>query len=204
MSKLFSFLVLPIAFVSLFVGPVLAQDAAPVGVILHPITGRVVPPDPTPDLAIVVSAGAEMGLLGDGDEDGRRNFDGLQAFGSVHLFVGHDVYADRDLTIALGYEGSLGFGRWNLMAREPQDVLVTRQGVGVGGRMGIVGCMISGGLAYALEPATGISTVGGSILAQLAFFAGPVWIGVPVGVDIWPDQHVYSQIFGLTVGGHTM
>ncbi len=214
MSKFLSFLLLPVALVSLFVPTVVAQESAPPdarpavlspgGAFVHLLTGRVVPPDPTPDIAVVASAGTEMGLLGDGDEDGRRNFDGLQAFGAVHLFVGHDVHSDRDLTIALGYEGSIAYGRWNLMARQPQEVLLTRHGVGIIGRMGIVGCSISGGVAHAFAAAEGISTLGGSILAQVAFFAGPVWIGVPVGVDIWPDQGVYSQIFGLNVGGHTL
>lgn len=214
MSRLVPSFLSLVSLLFLLVSPARAQEVAAVGgkpvpaastgEVLEALTGRPLRPAPTLDVAVVATAGADLGLLGDGDEDRGGAAEGVQAFGTFRLFVGHDVHAADDLTIALGYEGSIGYGRWNLAARQPQDVLVHRHGLAGIARMGFMGVSLSAGVSHAVEPTTGIAALGGSMLAQLAFFAGPVWIGIPVGVDIWPDQGLHSQIFGVNVGFTTM
>ncbi|MFO0709623.1 MAG: hypothetical protein U0353_07270 [Sandaracinus sp.] len=170
------------------------------GEIVNPVTGQAVSRAPELDVAVIVAVGGEGGVLRDGADNGR----GLQAFGTFDLFLGHDVFLEGPLSVAIGYAGMVGYGSWNFLAAGSNEAVLMRHGVGVALRNEGFGIELSSGVSWAMDTATGYSTLGANVLAQFAFFAGPVWIGVPFGVDIWPDQGVYSVILGVNVGVTTL
>lgn len=219
MSRLVScsFLFVSLLTVSLPHARALAQDSSRdpgstlAGAAIATATGAEPAPvgKPTPrpaelGFAVVARLGADLGVLSDGDDDRHRPGEGIQAFGALHLFVGHDVWAEGDVSVALGYEGSVGYGSWNLLSDGSAEAIVTRQGIAGAFRGGFLGLTLGGAASWAIDPSDGASILGGSLLAEIAIVAGPVWIGVPIGVDIWPDLGLHTQTFGLNVGLTTM
>lgn len=167
-------------------------------------TNAAAAPSAGPDFALVASAGADFALLSDGDDDTANSAEGLQALGSMRLFIGHDVWTEGAVSLALGYEAMVGYGRWNLSARSPVDAWLTRQSVGGVLRADFLSISITSGLVIAVPEEGRFVPVGWTLTTQIAITAGPVWIGIPWGVDVWPGLPVFSQVFGLNLGFTTM
>lgn len=165
---------------------------------------RGTPTHPSLDLALIVSVGADFALLSDGDDDTARDAEGLQAIGSLRVFLGHDVWAEGACSLALGYEAMVGYGAWNLSADQPVESWLTRHGVGGVLRADFLSVGITSGVAIAGTPGSEDVLVGWTLTTQIAVTAGPVWIGIPWGVDVWPGLPVFSQVFGINVGLTTL
>ncbi|GAB4214190.1 MAG: hypothetical protein OHK0013_38690 [Sandaracinaceae bacterium] len=168
--------------------PALAQSTKP-GVVA-----------PTLDPTVIVAASGEIGFL----QGRQRGSDVVGIYGPTgHLrgFVGHELYDDGLVHVALGYEGSIGGGIDTLTASSPGRILHSRQMVGLALRGGAIAVTLSTGVAFMYAPEYDIGLVGYTLQAQLGMPAGPVWIGVPLGLDAWPDWGVAAFTLGLSIGG---
>jgi hypothetical protein len=155
---------------------------------------------PTLDPTVIVAASGELGFV-QGRQGGREVVGVYGPTGHLRAFVGHEVHDDGMVRVAVAYEGSLGGGYDTMSAAMPSVVLHSRQMVGLALRGGAIAVTLSTGVAfmYALEHDVGL--VGYTLQAQLGLPIGPVWIGVPFGIDSWPSWGVTAFTFGVAIGG---
>lgn len=123
-------------------------------------------------------------------------------FGSLTLFVGHDVLRDANVRIALGYRGEADVGLLDLDRR--QMLLLHRHGAGLELRASF-GLFASFGVAatFGHLPLTGSVIAGGSVSTSLGWAFGPVFVAFRTGLDLmWGmNSHVFlSQPYGVVIG----
>lgn len=146
-------------------------------------------------LALIVTGGADIGYFQDGG--------GLYGpFGLLRAFIGYDIAVDGGAEYSLGYSGAFGYGVDSATARNPTEVFITRQGVGLAihNQAEWLAFFASTGVVLLHSFESDASLAGWTLDGGLGFRMGPIWIDLPMGIDYFPSVSAVASRVGLDVG----
>ncbi len=192
-------LALSLALVSLLVAPgALAQAAAPATASVAAVVDDA-PVDLDPEVVAIVSLYGEIGLL-EGIQNGQQVHGVYGPTGHLRAFVGYDLLHTDRFRLSLGYEGSVGFGYDTLTAKDRSAVLLTRHLLAFMGSNGTTTVTLGVGLGTMSSLEYDVNIFGFALQGEFGWNLGGFWIGVPFGIDVWPDWGIHSYSLGLSVG----
>lgn len=154
----------------------------------------------TLDPVVMVSASADIGVL-QGVQNSRRVTGVYGPQGHVRAFVGYELIDEGSLRIGLGYSGTFGGGLDTITAPNPGGVFHTQQMVGLTLSGPVASVIFSTGIDFLVELEHGIVLPGWALEVHPGFPIGRFWIGIPLGLNWWPDWGVFATTFGVSVGG---
>lgn len=151
------------------------------------------------EVVAILAIHGEIGVI-----DGRENGEEVTGlYGpTVHLrgYVGYDLVHAVGLRVTMGYAGHVGYGYDTITAPVPTEVVLTRHMLAFTGNVTGVTGLLGLGVSTMYAPEYDAALVGVTLQAEVGWNVDGFWIGIPFGVDFWPDWGIWGSTLGLSIG----